>query len=618
MEKEKLICLVRRAQAGEPEAMDALFAAYYNDVYYFALKTVKDSDIACDITQDTFLEVLRNIGQLNEPAAFAAWMKQIAYHQCTRYFSKKKEVLVEEDEDGNTIFDTLADESEGSVPSEVVEQEEFRQTILAMIDELTEEQRAAVMLYYFDELTVGQIARIQGVSEGTVKSRLNYARKAIKKSVESYEQKHNIKLHSFALLPLLLLLFGKELMPKAQAATIRTTVYTAARAGTPATASAISAAGASAAGASAATETTVGSTAASGGFLSTLAGKLLVGAVVGALSLGVVGTIGAAVVVGVMGVKEMADAWTASYESAADDSQSRDPGEIRAQFVSPLYTVAVSDCFVVAIQQDGSAMTDLNLDEQYDFEKQMQKDVSGWTDLISVVASEIFKYGMGDEAHVVGLRSDGTVVATGDNSHGECQVQDWTDIAAVFADTDYTVGLKKDGTLVYTPYAYWVEDYLKTNDPGEIASISCNAGAVGVLRKDGTVWLWDEAMNEAFAVTDVVQLDVRPGRVIALRSDGTVQSYGCCYSNGCECKNWKDMVQVAMAPAFQIGMKADGTIEACGFGFEGEPVHNWMKDWSEVAQIYAGGRGAALLQKDGTLIMDYGYHQWLGVRVPGG
>ncbi|MBO5741173.1 MAG: sigma-70 family RNA polymerase sigma factor [Bacteroidaceae bacterium] len=220
MERDLLISLVTRAQKGDSTAMNELFANFYNDVYYFALKTVKDSDTACDITQETFLEIINTIGNLKEPAAFVTWMKQITYHQCTRYFKKKKDVLVEEDEDGNTIFDTLADESEGSIPSEIYEKEEFRNTILGIINELTEEQRSAVMMYYFDDLAVGQIAEIQGVSEGTVKSRLNYARKAIKKSVENYEKKHNIKLHSFSLLPLLLLFFGKELMPTAKAAEI--------------------------------------------------------------------------------------------------------------------------------------------------------------------------------------------------------------------------------------------------------------------------------------------------------------------------------------------------------------------------------------------------------------
>lgn len=228
MEREKLIKLVTGAQKNEPAAMEALFSEFYNDVYYFALKTVKNEELACDITQETFLEIIRTIDKLKEPAAFVTWMKQITYHQCTRHFKKSKEVLVDEDEDGNSLFDTLTDESEGSIPAEVYEKEEFRKTIMDMIDQLSEEQRSAVLMYYFDELSVGQIASIQGVSEGTVKSRLNYARKAIKKSVEGYEKKHGIRLHSFALTPLLLLYFGKELMPAAKAAQIQGAVMSAA------------------------------------------------------------------------------------------------------------------------------------------------------------------------------------------------------------------------------------------------------------------------------------------------------------------------------------------------------------------------------------------------------
>lgn len=231
MNKEQLTELVTRAQKGDKTAMDRLFEAYYNDVYYFALKTLKDSDLACDITQETFLEILNSIGKLQEPAAFVTWMKQIAYFRCTRYFAKHKEVTVEEDEDGNTVFDTLADESEGVLPQEVVEKEEFRRTVLEMIDRLTEEQRSAVLLYYFDELTVGQIARIQNVSEGTVKSRLNYARKAIRKSVEDYERKNGIRLHSFALLPLLLLLLPRVRMPEGKAAAVRKAVLSGVKVG---------------------------------------------------------------------------------------------------------------------------------------------------------------------------------------------------------------------------------------------------------------------------------------------------------------------------------------------------------------------------------------------------
>lgn len=231
MERQELISLVTKAQAGDSEAMEALFAAFYGDVYDFARKSVNDEDLACDITQETFLEIIRTIGNLKEPVAFVTWMKKIAYHQCTRYFKKKKDVLVDEDEEGNTIFDTLADESEDAIPAEVYEKEEFRQTIMGMVNTLSGPQRAAVILHYYDGLSISQVAQIQDVSEGTVKSRLNYARKALKVTVEDYEKKHDVKLHSFSFLPLFLLLFagGKEKMPAEKAAVVRKAVQQAAK-----------------------------------------------------------------------------------------------------------------------------------------------------------------------------------------------------------------------------------------------------------------------------------------------------------------------------------------------------------------------------------------------------
>ena len=90
MDKDKYVGLVSAAQAGDKEAIDQLFNTFYGDVYYFALKTVKDDEVAQDITQETFVEIINTIGDLKEPAAFVSWMKQITYHQCTRYFKKKK------------------------------------------------------------------------------------------------------------------------------------------------------------------------------------------------------------------------------------------------------------------------------------------------------------------------------------------------------------------------------------------------------------------------------------------------------------------------------------------------------------------------------------------------
>lgn len=209
-DKEKLLSLVAKAQSGDQAALNEIFEATYNDVYYFALKTVKDADKACDITQETFVTIFKNIHTLQEAAAFVSWSRQITYRQCLRHLRKNTDVLVDEDEDGYTIFDTLAEENEEFIPDQALDREDFRQTVMDIVHALPEEQRTAILLYYFDELSVKEIAEIQGVSEGTVKSRLNYGRKAIKEAVESYEKKHNLKLHSFGFFPFCLWLFGKD------------------------------------------------------------------------------------------------------------------------------------------------------------------------------------------------------------------------------------------------------------------------------------------------------------------------------------------------------------------------------------------------------------------------
>ena len=208
VEREQLISLVRGLQNGEPEAAGQLFETFQSDIYYFILKTVNnDRDLAEDLTQDTFVTILEKIHDLQEPAAFVTWSKQIAYSKCTGFFKKHKELLADEDEDGYSVFDTLEEENEEFIPGAALDKEDLRKAIIGMINDLPEEQKAAVLLRYFNEISVKDIAQIQGVSEGTVKSRLNYARKAIKQSVEEYEKKNDIKLHCVGVIPLLLWLF---------------------------------------------------------------------------------------------------------------------------------------------------------------------------------------------------------------------------------------------------------------------------------------------------------------------------------------------------------------------------------------------------------------------------
>lgn len=235
METEKLTALVLAAQKGDDAAATALYDAYQKDLYYHIYKTVNDTHLAEDLLQDTFIEILQTIQNLKEPAAFPSWSKQIAYHKCTAYFKKRREILADDSEDGYSVFDTVEEENAEFIPDEALDKAEFKQTIHAMIDSLPEEQRSALLLRYFDEISVKEIADIQGVSEGTVKSRLNYGRKAIKEAVEGYEKKHGIKLRCVGVVPLLLWLGREFALSKgiSLTATTASTAYTATKAAAP-------------------------------------------------------------------------------------------------------------------------------------------------------------------------------------------------------------------------------------------------------------------------------------------------------------------------------------------------------------------------------------------------
>ena len=142
MEKAQLVSMVTAVQAGQADAAGALYDAFQSDIYYHIFKTVNDPELAADLTQDTFIEILQSIGSLQEPAAFVTWSRQLAFRRCTAYFKKRHDLLADEDEDGYSVFDTAEEERTEFIPDAAMDQADFRQTVMAMINELPEEQRS--------------------------------------------------------------------------------------------------------------------------------------------------------------------------------------------------------------------------------------------------------------------------------------------------------------------------------------------------------------------------------------------------------------------------------------------------------------------------------------------
>ena len=93
-----------------------------------------------------------------------------------------------EDEDGHSILDDIENLDQQLVPDAAFDNAETAQMIDEIVEALPEAQRMCTLLFYFDEMSVKEIANVMGTSENTVKSRLNYARRAIKERVLDYEK----------------------------------------------------------------------------------------------------------------------------------------------------------------------------------------------------------------------------------------------------------------------------------------------------------------------------------------------------------------------------------------------------------------------------------------------
>ena len=203
MEKTDVAGLIARCREGDSQAQEALILAVQNRIYYHCKKMLKNEDDALDATQEVLISMLGKLDTLKEPAAFWGWLSAMTANHCRNALTRgSREVQIPEDENGNSLLDTYETLDDQAVPDKALDSEESRRMIVELIDALPAAQRQCVLMYYYEEMGVKEIAAALDTSEGTVKSRLNYARKAIKAGVDRYAAQ-GIKLYSLAPLPFL-------------------------------------------------------------------------------------------------------------------------------------------------------------------------------------------------------------------------------------------------------------------------------------------------------------------------------------------------------------------------------------------------------------------------------
>ncbi len=174
--------LIRKCKKGNREAFNALFSRYQTQVINTAYGMLSDREDASDAAQDVFVKVYKNISSFNEKSSFSTWLYRITANTCSDILRKRQRggnvISINAPSEDGREFDI---EDENSSVDEKLEQNERQAAVRKAISELKEEHRTIITLCDIEGLGYDEISRILRIPPGTVKSRINRARSALRK-----------------------------------------------------------------------------------------------------------------------------------------------------------------------------------------------------------------------------------------------------------------------------------------------------------------------------------------------------------------------------------------------------------------------------------------------------
>lgn len=203
---KKIKELVSSAKSGNKKSFDKLYELTHNDVWYNCLSLLKDEENAKDIMQETYITAFLKLDTLKDEEKFCGWVTTIAVNLCKKKLKGKVEYQIDDE-----VLITEAETDELMLPEEYITKTEKRKVLLQIMeDTLSFNQYQTVLMFYFDEMSISEIAQGLEISEGTVKSRLNSSRAKMKTAIEDYENKSGDKLHGVVVVPFFTTIFKEE------------------------------------------------------------------------------------------------------------------------------------------------------------------------------------------------------------------------------------------------------------------------------------------------------------------------------------------------------------------------------------------------------------------------
>ena len=185
---------VLKAQRGDLDAFESIVEKYKKKVFNLAFKMLQDREDASDAAQDAFLKVYRSLPRFKGDAKFSTWLYRIVTNVCLDYIRRRKKVVEIsldkqlEMSDGKLDFE-LPDEAINI--EEEAEKTEFHQLVLDAVDNLPETHRLVILMRDFQNMSYSEIAELLSCPEGTVKSRINRARRFLRGDLLKSKQLHD-------------------------------------------------------------------------------------------------------------------------------------------------------------------------------------------------------------------------------------------------------------------------------------------------------------------------------------------------------------------------------------------------------------------------------------------